>query len=157
MKKACGMLLLVCAALVAPPLGAADAKSAKHGLQTLDDAWVKAMLSNDPAACAALYDDEAVLVLPGSGAIKGKKAILDAYTGWLKDNKVTDAAVMDAHYLSAGKVSSGWGAWKVITVPKAGGAPATEIGTWSAVAIEKNGKWLYASDHASADPPPAKK
>ena len=156
MKKTL-VVVLLCAAAAVSPLGAAGPKPPRHGLQTLDDAWVKAMLANDPAACAALYDDEAVLVLPGSGAIKGKKAILDAYTGWLKDNKVTDAAVMDAHYRSAGKTSSGWGAWKVITVPKAGGAPATEVGTWCAVAVEKNGKWLYEADHASADPAPAKK
>ena len=51
------------------------------------------MLSNDPAACAALYADDAVLILPGAAAIKGKKAILDAYSGWLKDMKVTEANV----------------------------------------------------------------
>ena len=74
------------------------------------------------------------MVLPGSGAIKGKKAIADAYAGWLKDDKVTDASLMDTHYASAGKVSTGWGAWKLTTVPKAGGEPTTEIGTFCAVA-----------------------
>jgi len=139
--------------VAAAPLRAAE-PAARHGLQTVDAAWVKAMMANDAAACAALYADDAVLVLPGTGAIKGKKAILEAYEGWLKDVKVTDAAVMDARYRSAGKISTGWGAWKVTTVPKAGGSPTTEIGTWSAIAVEKDGAWKYASDHASADPPP---
>lgn len=154
MKKTLVAVLVVCAAVAAAPLHSAEPAATKHGLMTVDSAWVKAMLANDAAACAALYDDDAVLVLPGTGAIKGKKAIADAYAGWLKDVKVTDAAVTDAQYRSAGSVSSGWGVWKLTTVPRAGGAPTTEVGTWCAVAVEKDGKWKYAADHASADPPP---
>ena len=102
--------LLVCLTLAALSAPAAE-PAPEHGLMTVDSAWVKAMLANDAAACAALYADDAVLVLPGSGAIKGKKAIADSYADWLKGVKVTDAAVMDSHYRSAGHVSAGWGAW----------------------------------------------
>jgi len=157
MKKTPAVCVLACVALTAGAALAADA-APKHGLMTVDNAWTKAMLANDAAACAALYADDAVFVLPGAGAIKGKKAIADAYAGWLKNVKVTDATVMDTHYQSAGHVSAGWGAFKITTVPKAGGAPTTEIGTWCAVAAQqKDGSWKYVSDHASDDPPPAKK
>ena len=157
MKKTFVVFALACVALSAGAVLAADA-APKHGLATVDSAWVKAMLANDAAACAALYADDAVLVLPGSGAIKGKKAIADAYAGWLSQVKVTEAAVMDNHYRSSGKVSAGWGAFKVTTVPKAGGAPTTEVGTWCAVAAQqKDGSWKYVADQASADPAPAKK
>jgi uncharacterized protein (TIGR02246 family) len=156
MKRTLVVCVLVCAAVAAGGALAADA-APKHGLQTVDAAWTKAMLANDAAACAALYADDAVLVLPGSGAIKGKKAIADAYAGWLGTVRVTEAAVMDTHYETAGKVSAGWGAFKVTTVPKAGGAPTTEIGTWCAVAVEKGGAWKYVADHASDDPAPARK
>jgi len=154
MRKTFVACLLAALALPAGAALAADPAPA-HGLMTVDAAWVKAMLANDAAACASLYADDAVMVLPGSGAIKGKKAIADAYAGWLKNVKVTDAAVMDTHYQSGGKVSAGWGAFKVTTVPKAGGAPTTEVGTWCAVAVQqKDGSWKYVSDHASDDPPP---
>jgi uncharacterized protein (TIGR02246 family) len=157
MKKTFVACLLTCLVLASGAASAADPPS-KHGLQTVDSAWVKAMLANDAAACAALYADDAVLVLPGAGAIKGKKAIADAYAGWLKDFKVTEAAVTDNHYRSAGNVSAGWGAFKVTTVPKAGGAPTTEVGTWCAVAArQKDGSWKYVADHAADDPAPAKK
>jgi len=157
MKKIIVACVLVCGAFTAGAALAADA-APKHGLMTVDSAWTKAMLANDAAACAALYADDAVLVLPGMGAIKGKKAIADAYAGWLKEVKVTEAAVMDTHYRSSGHVSAGWGAFKVVTVPKAGGAPTTEIGTWCAVAAQqKDGSWKYVADHASDDPAPAKK
>jgi len=158
MKKPFVVLLVACAVAGAAALHAAEPAAPKPGLPTLDAAWVKAMLANDAAACAALYADDAVLVLPGTGAIKGKKAIADTYAGWLKDVKVTDAAVMDPQYRTSGHVSAGWGAWRATTVPKAGGAPTTVIGTFSEVAVEKDGVWKYISDHASADPaPPAKK
>jgi uncharacterized protein (TIGR02246 family) len=157
MKKAFVVCVLTCLFLTAGTALAADA-APKQGLVIVDSAWVKAMLANDAAACAALYADDAVLVLPGMGAIKGQKAIADAYAGWLKEVKVTEAAVMDTHYRSAGHVSAGWGAFKVTTVPKAGGAPTTEIGTWCAVAAQqKDGSWKYVADHAADDPAPAKK
>jgi uncharacterized protein (TIGR02246 family) len=151
MKKVLVPLAFLCLVFAAMPL-AAEHAAQKHGLQTVDSAWVKAMLANDAAACAALYADDAVLVLPGTGAIVGRKAIEEAYTGWLAQMRVTDASVSDARYESSGHVSSGWGRWKVTSVPKAGGSPVTETGTWCAVAVEKDGVWKYASDHASADP-----
>src|SRR5512140_3951376 len=118
MKKAFTVGLLACLVLTAGAAFAAD-PAPKHGLQTVEAAWVNAMLANDAAAVGALYADDAVMVLPGSGAIKGRKAIADAYAGWLKNVKVTEAAVMDTHYQSGGHVSAGWGAFKVTTVPKA--------------------------------------
>ncbi len=153
MKRVLSTCALVCLAFRAGPLRAAD-PAAPTGIKAVDAAWTKAMLANDAAAAAACYADDAVLVLPGSGAIKGKKAIADAYAGWLKDVKVTEVALTDTHTRTAGKLSVGWGAWKMTTVPKAGGAPTTETGTFLAVAAEKNGAWTYVSDHAAADPPP---
>ena len=155
MKRTGIVVLFVCAALAAGTLAAADA-APKHGLMTVESAWLKAMLANDADACADLYADDALLVLPGSGAIKGKKAIAEAYAGWLKSVKVTDAALMDTQYRSAGRVSAGWGRFKVTTAPKAGGAATTETGTWCAVATQqKDGAWKYVADHAADDPPPA--
>jgi uncharacterized protein (TIGR02246 family) len=150
------VVLAVLSIVLTQPLFAAEPMAKSHGLMTVDKAWTSAMLANDPAACAALYAEDAVLVLPGTGAIKGRKAIADAYAGWMKDMKVVAASVTDAHYASNGDVSGGWGAWSVTTVPRAGGDPTTESGTWSAVAVKKNGVWMYASDHASSDPAPAK-
>ena len=155
MKRTLFIALFTCAAVAAGTLTAADA-APKHGLMTVESAWLKAMLANDAAACADLYADDALLVLPGSGAIKGKKAIAEAYAGWLKSVKVTDAALMDTQYRSAGRVSAGWGRFKVTTAPKAGGAATTETGTWCAVATQqKDGAWKYVADHAADDPAPA--
>jgi uncharacterized protein (TIGR02246 family) len=139
----------------ATPLFAAGA-AVKHGLQTIDEKWMKAMLAGDAAAVAAVYAEDAVLVLPGSPAIKGRKAIQEAYAGWFKANKIVDVALTESHYESSGNISTGWGSWKMTTAPAAGGAPTTQTGTFAAVAMKKNGVWKYVSDHASEDPPAAK-
>lgn len=154
MKRALLAITLVCATSV---VQAAEAAKPVHGLHMVDKAWVKAMLANDAAACAALYADDAVLVLPGSAPIKGKKAIAEAYAGWLSQVKVVEVDVPNSEYRSSGNVSAGWGTFKVVTVPRAGGSPTTETGTWCAVAEKKNGTWKYVSDHASDDPAPASK
>jgi uncharacterized protein (TIGR02246 family) len=150
MKKTLAVLAFACVAFAAP-LFAADPAPA-HGLMTIDSAWTKAMIANDPAACAALYAEDAVLILPGSGKITGRKAIAAAYAAWFEQVKVLDATISDAHYESGGNVSCGWGAWSVKSVPRAGGDTITESGRWTAVAVKQNGVWVYASDHASADP-----
>ncbi len=154
MKKTLAVCVLACLALAAGAARAADAPKA-GGAKAVDAAWTQAMLAGDAVAAAALYADDAVLVLPGSGAIKGKKAITEAYEGWLKDTKVTEVALTDTHYRTAGHLSTGWGSWRMTTVPKAGGAPKTETGTFLAAVAEKDGVWKYVSDHAAADPPPA--
>ena len=144
------LVAMVCVVMVATPLAAAE-----DGLKKVDTAWLKAALANDPAALAAVYADDAVLVLPGSPEIKGRKAIADAYAGWLQHVKITAVAIDDAHYHSAGNVSAGWGKWSMTTEPRAGGASTTITGTWCAVALKENGSWHYVADHASQDPAPA--
>ena len=51
MKKIIVACVLVCVAFTAGAALAADA-APKHGLQTVDSAWVKAMLAGDAAALA---------------------------------------------------------------------------------------------------------
>jgi uncharacterized protein (TIGR02246 family) len=157
MKRVVLFALLSCLVLAAGSAPAADAPKA-GGVKSLDAAWTNAVLAGDAAALAALYADDAVLVMPGSPAARGGKAIAESFAAWLKDAKVIEFVLMDSHYQTGGHLSAGWGRYKMTTVPKAGGAPTTETGTYCGVATEKNGVWKYVSDNAAADPaPPAKK
>ncbi|MCM3875155.1 MAG: SgcJ/EcaC family oxidoreductase [Thermoanaerobaculia bacterium] len=149
MKRVGILILVACAVLAAGGASAADT-----GAKAVDAAFVKAFLAGDAAAAAACYADNAVLVLPGSPAIKGGKAIAEAIAQFLSDVKVTEFVLMDTHYRTAGRLSAGWGHFKMTTVPKAGGAAHTDTGTFCDVASEKDGVWKYVSDHASTDPPP---
>ena len=146
MKKALLVCVLACVTLTA---GAADV-----GAKNLDAAWTKAMLAGDAAAVAALYAEDAVLVMPGAPALKGQKAILESLTGFLAANKVSDVKLTDTHYRTSGKLAVGWGHYSMVITPKAGGAPMTDVGTFCEVTSEKDGVWKYIADHAASDPPP---
>jgi uncharacterized protein (TIGR02246 family) len=153
MKRALSVVLLSCLAFAAGTTLAADAPKAS-GVKSLDAAWTKAILAGDAAALAALYADDAVLVMPGSPAVTGGKAIAESFAALVKDTKVTEFVLTDSHYLTGGHLAAGWGRYKMTMVPKAGGAPTTETGTYCGVAVEKDGVWKYVSDNASADPAP---
>ncbi|HEV8266815.1 MAG TPA: nuclear transport factor 2 family protein [Thermoanaerobaculia bacterium] len=149
MKRA---VLVVSALLLAAGSGFAADAPKNAGVKSLDAAWTKAILAGDAEGLAALYADDAVLVMPGSAALRGKKAIGEAFAGMLKDLNVTEFVLMDSHYKTSGHLSAGWGRYKMTTAPKAGGAPTTETGTYCGVATEKDGVWKYVSDNAAADP-----
>ena len=68
---------------LAMAVGAGNALAADAGAKAVDAAFTKAILMGDAAAVAACYADDAVLVMPGSAAIKGKKAIVEALGGFL--------------------------------------------------------------------------
>jgi uncharacterized protein (TIGR02246 family) len=123
------------------------------GSQVVDEAWTKAVLANDLEAVMACYAPDAVAWFPGDAEAKGEKAIRAAYVNLLKDT-VKDAKLSDTHYRTFGKTSVGWGHFSMTLVPKAGGAPVTMAGRFTEVAMEKDGKWVYIADHASAEPPP---
>jgi uncharacterized protein (TIGR02246 family) len=152
MKRVGIVILFVCVVLAAGGASAADVEA-----KAIDAAWTKAMLAGDAAAVAALYADDAVLVMPGSSALKGHQAILENLTGFLAANKVSDVKLTDTHYRTSGKLAVGWGHYSMVITPKAGGAPMTDVGTYCEVAAEKDGAWKYVSDHAASDPPPAPK
>ena len=155
MKRA--VLFVLYLALAASPSFAADATKAT-GVKSLDAAFTKAILAGDAAALAALYADDAVLAMPGMPAARGGKAIAELFAGLVKDVKVTEFVLSDSRFETSGHLSAGWGRYKMTMVPRAGGAPTTETGTYCGVATGKNGVWKYISDNAAADPtPPAKK
>jgi uncharacterized protein (TIGR02246 family) len=142
--------LAVATILAAPALQAAD-----DGARSLDAAFVKAVVAGDAAAAADCYADDAVLVMPGAAAIKGHKAILDTLTAFLTANTVSDFKLADNHYRTSGKLSAGWGHYSMVITPKAGGAAMKDNGTYSDVAVLRDGKWLFVSDHTASNPPPA--
>jgi uncharacterized protein (TIGR02246 family) len=157
-RKSLAVAVLFSSALaLGLPARAEDAPKAAakvSGSQAVDEAWTKAILANDLDALVACYASDAVVWFPGDAEAKGEKAIRAAYVNLLKDNTVKEAKLSDTHYRMVGKTSVGWGHFSMTLVPKAGGAPSTMTGRFTEVAVEKDGKWVYINDHASAEPPP---
>lgn len=134
-------------------LGAALAR-AQEGLQTLDEAWVRAMKAGDLEAVVALYAADAVYYPPDTMEAKGTAAIRENYGGLLAAFRVREATLTPSAYRTVGDVSFGWGRFSLTLVAKEGGEPTTLEGRYTAIARKEGGKWLYLADHASSPLPP---
>lgn len=129
--------------------------SAEDGITVLDGAWRKAMLAGDVNGLVACYAKDAVLSMPGDPPARGEAEIRASYEGFLKAFTVKEATLTSMGTASSGDISAGWGQFTLVVAPKAGGDPVTMKGHYTGVAKKTKGKWVYVSDHASADPAPA--
>jgi uncharacterized protein (TIGR02246 family) len=133
---------------------AAAATHAAEGVESVDQAWAKAMKANDLAGVLACYAPDAVAWFPDEPEARGAAAIRKAYEQLFADNTVKDAVVAETHYKTAGDFGAGWGTFTLTLEPKKGGAPVTLKGRFTEIAERRSGRWVYVVDHASGEPAP---
>jgi len=133
---------------------AATVAAAEEGAKDVDAAWLKAVKANDVDALVACYWPDAVLWLPDAPEARGEKAIRATYAGLLGANSVVDASITNAVYQTSGDLSTAWGHFTLVLKPKAGGDNVVLKGRFLSVSKKSGGKWRYAADLASAEPPP---
>jgi uncharacterized protein (TIGR02246 family) len=112
------------------------------------------MKANDIEGLVACYAPDAVMWFPDAPEARGEKAIRAAYTGFLGANTVVDASLSDSVYNTSGDIATAWGHYTMTLKPKAGGDNVVLKGRFVAVAKKTGGKWRYAADIASNEPPP---
>lgn len=122
------------------------------GVKSVDAAWVAAMKNNDVDAVMRCYAADAVAWLPGAPMARGEKAIRSLYEGLLSANTVMDVGLSEVAYKTIGATSLAWGRFSLTLVPKSSGKPAVMTGRFTEIAEQRDGRWLYIVDHASADP-----
>jgi ketosteroid isomerase-like protein len=131
--------------------------AAESGAQVVDNAWKKAAVANDLEGLVKLYASDAVAWFPNTPEARGTEAIRGALQGLLGANTIKDVSFSDTTYRSQGNRSLGWGRFKLVMQPKSGGEAVTMTGRFTVVAEKRGKHWVYAVDHASADPPPPAK
>jgi ketosteroid isomerase-like protein len=134
----------------------APAFASEAGAPAVESAWVAAMKANDLEAVMRTYADDAVAWLPDEIEARGTVAIRAQYVGLLGTFTVTEVALTDTGHWTAGKTSVGWGKFSLTLTPKAGGEPVVMKGRFTDMAEERDGRWVYTLDHASAEPEPKK-
>jgi uncharacterized protein (TIGR02246 family) len=126
--------------------------AAETGLESLDQAWAKAMKANDLAGVLACYAPDAVAWFPDAPEARGEKAIRAAYEQLFAENTVKDAVFLETHYKTVGDTSVGWGTFSLTLQPKKGGAPVVVKGRFTEIAERRSERWVYVVDHASGEP-----
>jgi uncharacterized protein (TIGR02246 family) len=133
---------------------AADTAKDVAALQAVDQAWAKAYNAGNAEGVASLYDEQAVLLPPGSPAVKGRAAIKAFFA---KDTAESQKAgvtfILDAK--PAGGVSGdmGWQSGDFVVKDKSG--KIVDTGKYLSVSARKGGKWLYVRDTWNSDGAPS--
>jgi ketosteroid isomerase-like protein len=129
---------------------------ADEGMNEIGEAFVKAFKAGDLDGVAALYAHDAVSFPPDAMVANGQDEIRSSWGGLLNNFDVEDLIITNPHHETSGDLSTAWGNFKMILIPKQGGEPMVLEGRFSDVAKRIDGKWLYVADHASVPlPPPA--
>ena len=128
-----------------------------QGIKDLDNAWVKAAKAGDIEGLVKLYAPTAVTYMPDEMKAKGTAEIRASFQKFLGSSNVKEMTLSQDFETTSGNLSASSGTFSMTVEPKAGGAAQTMEGRYSSVAVKKNGKWMYVSDHASMPipPPPA--
>jgi uncharacterized protein (TIGR02246 family) len=134
-----------------------------QGIKDLDSAWVKAAKAGDIEALVKLYAPTAVTYMPDEMRAKGTAEIRASFQKFLGASNVKEMTLTQDFESTSGNLAASSGTFSMTVEPKAGGAAQTMEGRYSSIAVRKNGKWMYVSDHASmpmpaappAAPPPA--
>ena len=138
MRKQSVLLACLIGAMAAAATGAEE-----PGASRLDRAFIETIKAGDIEALAALFDAEALMLPPGELPLKGQELIRMKWTSFLKANHVREARLSETGYRSSGKLSVGWGRFRLTLDPKKGGQPVNVEGRFSDVAENKGGKWVY--------------
>src|SRR6185503_34426 len=139
----------------APAPAATDAAADQQAIRDVNAAWFKSYNAHDAAALAALYADDAVLMVPGMPMARGREAIKSAY-------EPDVAAMAKAGYTNNEgsspeyRVSGDLGIeTNTFTVTDKSGKQI-DAGKYVTVFSRKDGKWSITHDIWNSDGPPPK-
>jgi uncharacterized protein (TIGR02246 family) len=138
--------------LVAWVGGACAAGSDEVAIRAQTTDFMKAYNGGDAKAVTALYADEALVLPPGSPAVKGRAAILAFFTKDIADTKAAGAMLVVDGKTDVGVAgNTGWesGAFKVVVK-----GATVDTGKFLSVSRKQNGKWLYYRDTWNMDSAP---
>lgn len=133
---------------------AANTPADDSAIRDLNATWFRIYNTHDAAALAALYAEDAVLMMPGAAVARGREAIAAAY------KKDMDGMAKSGYMNNEGSDSevgtSGDLAWESNTfniTDKAG--KKIDAGKYVTVFARKDGKWMIIRDIWNSDSAPA--
>jgi ketosteroid isomerase-like protein len=128
-------------------------------LNALTKKFIDAVDSNDAAAVAALYTDDAVFVTP-QGPLYGGEAIQKFWTDLFKQFHVSNHVSKDDQYSPHIIGTAGNEVWRNAewseTLQGQSGGPIQLKGYWSAIEVHEGDDWKHRMLTVNVTPPPTK-
>lgn len=127
---------------------------ANESPQTLQDAFMAALIANDAQGLADCYTSDAVNFPVDTLVGRGPASVLESWGRFFAAFTVVDASLFDTHLETHGDTAVAWGLFTITAQPIEGGDAVEMTGRYMDVSRKINGTWLYVADHASMPPPP---
>jgi uncharacterized protein (TIGR02246 family) len=142
------------AATAAPPV--MDAAAVRQAIEQSNAKFVDAIKRGDTTAMAADYADDAVMMMGGMPALRGRSEITKAVTGMSQSMKGGDLKLTTSQVDLGGDYAIETGTYEMTATPP-GGKPTTEKGKYVVVwKKQPDGSWKIYRDIANTDAPPPK-
>lgn len=119
----------------------------------LDQAYLEAMNAGDADAVAAMYANDAVSFPPDMLIARSAAEIGSGLGAMFEQMPGVQMEIVESHQIPAGDMVIGWGLVKARIPGPDGSAEEMEM-RYTDVKAERDGKWVYIHDHASAPLPP---
>jgi uncharacterized protein (TIGR02246 family) len=134
------------AALVAAIAAPAASQSVPTWAREQLAGWYKAFNAGDAKGIAALYTVDAVLLVEGQSALRGRGAIEAFHVTMATQKKFACLGVFDGFQV-VGSDAAGWGHDECTETPRAGGAAKKTKSRWLSIYEKQpDGKWLIVRD-----------
>ena len=142
------------AATAAPPV--VDAAAVRQAIEQSNAKFADAVKQGDSVGMAANYADDAVMMMGGMPALRGRSEIAKAVTGMFQSMKGGDVKLTTSQVDVGGDYAIETGSYEMTTTPP-GGKPMTEKGKYITVwKKQPDGSWKIYRDIANTDAPPPK-
>jgi uncharacterized protein (TIGR02246 family) len=151
-----GLLLLAGCNTAPPAAPAVDLTAEQSKIRDIESGWVKEAAAKDVEKSVAHYTDDAVLMMPGAPAAKGKDAIHAAWKGLLEDPNVKLDFSADRVEMSAGgDLATTRGSYTMtVTNPKTK-KPVEDKGSYMTVYKKQaDGAWKVIEDMTTSEVAP---
>lgn len=135
-------------ALALAPLLALSAV-AQDSPKALQQAFMDGLRTNDAAALAACYAEDAVNFPLGELMQHGPGPVRDGWQTFFDGMRITSAELSHDHLEQHDDTAIAWGVFTIEAEPIGGGDAVTLVGRYMDVARRIDGRWLYVADHAS--------
>jgi uncharacterized protein (TIGR02246 family) len=134
---------------------AVDVAAVKQTIEDANARFLDALSKADVSTAAANYADDAILMMPNAPAWQGKQAIVDGFTGFLKEYKLSNGKPTTTDVQVAGDLAVETGTFEWTLTPKSGAA-MTDKGKYLTVwKKQADGTWKIIRDINNSDLPPA--
>lgn len=134
MKQVSVILFAILFGICAVPAMADD------GMNEIGKAFLAAFKAGDLDAVTALYAQDSVSFPPDAMIATGQQEIRESWGGLLNNFDVEDVIITNAHHLTSGDLSSAWGNFKMVLIPKQGGETVVLEGRFTDVAERVDGQ-----------------